>query len=147
MANPDLEPNALQKPVKGSVWLEGRARRKAITQREEANKLKVRKRDRMCRWPHCENCKTYKPRLEVAHVTAKGMGGDHGTVSDASHMILIDHLTHQSGPSSLEQHGRRVEPLTDQGTNGPCQFLARDERGEWYVVATEIAVGGPYERD
>src|SRR3990167_2424297 len=99
MANPDLEPNALQKPPKGSVWLEGRARRKAITQREEANKLKVRKRDRICRWPHCENCRVHKPRLEVAHLTAKGMGGDHGIVSEPDQMILIDHLTHQSGPS------------------------------------------------
>lgn len=123
MANPDLQPGALQKPEKGSCWKQGRDRRKKVKATEDAEKDKVRARDKFCRWPHCENCRVYKPRLEVAHVVAKGMGGDHGTKSTADQMILVDWLTHQSGNDSLEQHGRE------------------------YLVAIEASVGGPYVRD
>jgi hypothetical protein len=134
------------KDPKGTVYKQGRVRRKAIVAAEDAAKREVRRRDGRCRWPHCENCASYKPRLECAHLDAKGFGGDHGTVSEVSQMILLDFLTHQSGPDSLEQHGRRIDPLTSEGTNGPCEFWAKDARGEWYLVARERALF-VYERD
>jgi hypothetical protein len=135
------------KPEKGTHWKEGRDRRKAIIAAEEREKDDVRRRDKRCRWPNCENCKTYKPRLEVAHVVAKGMGGDHGTRSTADQMMLLDYLTHQGGGDSVEQHGRRIEPLTAAGTDGPCAFWRVGEDGMEYLVAMERSVGGPYVRD
>lgn len=142
--NPDRVLNNW-KPAKGSGFIAAKTRRKKIVGAEDAEKDAVRDADRRCRWPHCENCRSYRPRLEVAHATAKGMGGDHGTRSDRTQMILLDYLTHQ-GADGLEQHGRRIETLTEAGTRGPCEFWAKDERGEWYLVARELA---PfiYERD
>lgn len=150
VADPSLSADQLarlQKPEKGSHWKAGRDRRKAVVAYEEREKEKVRRRDQKCRWPHCENCRAYKPRPEVAHVVAKGMGGDHGLKSSADQMMLLDYLTHQGGPDSVEQHGRRIEPLTPAGTDGRCAFYRVGEDGREYVVAIELAPGGPYERD
>jgi hypothetical protein len=138
---------ASPKPEKGSTLMESRERRKDIRRAEEDAKDEVRARDLRCRWPKCENCRHYKPRLEVAHWRPKGMGGDHGARSAANQMLLLDFLTHQSGPSSLEQHGRRIEVLDSVlGTAGPLEFWALDERGAWYLVARERAPF-VYERD
>lgn len=142
MSNPAIARDALRKPDKGSHWLAGRTRRKAAVQSEDAAKALVRKRDRMCRWPFCANCKAHQPRLEVAHLTAKGAGG----ANEPSNMMLLDWLTHQGGTSSLEQHGRRIDPLTDAGTDGPCQFWAKDGNDQWYLVAEEVSIG-IYRRD
>lgn len=134
------------KPEKGTALKERRERRNAIVTAEEAEKQKVRRRDRICRWPHCQNCRKWQPRLEVAHVEAKGMGGDHGHRSTADQMVLLDWLTHQSGPMSLEQHGKKIEPLTPEGTNGPCAFYVSDGKGGWVMVAEEVSIG-VYRRD
>ena len=132
----------LRKPAKGSTLIARRTSQKEIRAKEEAEKAKVRKRDVKCRWPHCENCRIWKPRLEVAHVRAKGMGGDKGTRSTADQMVLLDYLTHQ-GDGGLEQHGLRIEPMNAAlGTNGPCIFWKTDPHtGEEYMVARERAVG------
>lgn len=137
---------AKAKPERGSSLIASKERRKAIVAAEDAEKDKVRKRDRHCRWPHCANCKKFSPRLEVAHLDAKGMGGDHGTVSTADRLILLDYLTHQGGTSSLEQHGRKIESLTERGTNGPCAFWIADDKGGWILVAEEVSIG-VYRRD
>jgi hypothetical protein len=138
------------KPEKGSHWKAGRDRRKDAVSAENDAKALVRKRDVKCRWPFCANCKTYKPRLEVAHLKAKGHGGDHGTRSTPDQMILLDHLTHQGGPDSLEQHGIEIEPLTSAGTDGPCAFWVLEDvlnlsTGEYerarLLWAKETAVG------
>lgn len=133
------------KPAKGSHLIARKERRKAIENDEEGEKRKVRLRDKSCRWPKCENCRRYGPRLEVAHIDAKGMGGDHGVRSSADQMMLLDFLTHQ-GPQGIERHERKIEPLTAAGTDGPCAFYARDSNGDFYLVAREIAPFY-YERD
>lgn len=131
------------KGSKASHWLEGRKRRKAIVDAEEREKLKVRKRDKQCRWPYCENCRAWKPRLDVAHVCgAKGMGGDHGARSTADQMMFLDAVTH----SEQEQHKREIVPLTDHGTDGPCEFWLLDDAGEWCLIARERALFY-YEKD
>lgn len=130
---------ASPKPAKGSALIAHRERRKALVDFEDGEKDAVRFRDKRCRWPYCENCRRYKPRLEVAHLRAKGQGGDHGTRSREDQMILLDFLTHQGGPSSLEQHGRLIVPLTAAGTAGPCEFWATGDDGQLYLVATEYA--------
>lgn len=135
------------KPAKGTALMERRQRRKDTKAAEDHEKDLVRARDKRCRWPHCANCKQWQPRLEVAHLTAKGMGGDPAMVrTSADRMILLDWLTHQAGTSSLEQHGKWIVPLTDRGTDGPCEFWQDDEQGRPFLVARERA---PflYERD
>jgi len=136
MANPALQPGALAKPPKGSVLIERRQKRKAIEAFEEAEKAKVRVRDKQCRWPECSYCRQFKPRLEVAHLADKGMGGDHGERSTADQMILLCFLRHQ-GPVSLHSGMVKIEPVTERGTNGPCMFSIMDEQRGWTVVHVE----------
>jgi len=133
---------ALPKPAKGTALIERKQRRKAIEAFEDREKQIVRVRDRKCRWPRCPHCKAFRPRLEVAHVIAKGAGGS----SEAANMMLLDFLTHQGGPTSLEQHGRKIEPLTADGANGPCSFWISDGVGGWVLVGEETSIG-VYRRD
>lgn len=125
------------------VALERTDRRKAVTSQERRAKATVRARDRVCRWPRCE-CKTFMlwpplARLEVAHLTEKGMGGDHGLRSTADQLILLCYAKHQ-GITSLHSGHLRVVPLTPHGTDGPCRFQAKSG-GRWRSIATERAVG------
>ena len=117
-------------------WLAGRQKRKAIADHEERQKTIVRKRDGYrCRWPKCERCEQWHPPIEVAHViAAKGMGSSTKAQSAADRLMCLCRLTHQL----QEQHRLDVRPLTPEGTDGPCEFWAMDERG-WYCVATEVA--------
>lgn len=126
------------KPPKGSALMERRERRKAVDAFEDAEKHKVRIRDRMqCRWPSCEYCRRYKNlTLHVAHLHDKGIGGDHGLRSSADQMILLCSLRHE-GPISLHSGDCRITPITDRGTDGPCQFEINDEQRGWTVVHVE----------
>jgi hypothetical protein len=131
-------PNAVPKPVKGSALIARREKRKAIEAHEEAEKHKVRIRDRMqCRWPGCEYCRRYKNlTLHVAHLKSKGRGGDHGRRSTANQMILICSMRHE-GPISVHSGDCRISPLTSRGTDGPCIFEMQDEQKGWQVVGCE----------
>jgi hypothetical protein len=133
------------KARKGAHVIERREKRKAIEAFEEAEKRKVRARDRACRWPKCEYCRRYKGlRLECAHVfQAKGMGGDHGARSSAADMMLLCRLAH----ADQEQHARKVEALTERRAAGPCAFWVLDDvSGLWFLEAEEISIG-VYRRD
>ena len=129
------------KPARGSARLERHLKRRAIEQLERHEKTKVRRRDRgRCRWPSCEHM-VYRPPLEVAHLDAKGMGGDHGIRSRSDQMILLCQ-SHHRGSTSLHSGDLRIRPLTDRGTDGPCAFLRRATShgpicGEFVVVRTE----------
>ncbi len=139
MANPDLQPGALLKPAKGTGILERYERRREIQNHERIEKNKVRKRDkRRCRWPFCEH-KPLKPRIEVAHLDDKGMGGDHGERTTADRMICLCYLHHQ-GAKSLHSGDLLIAPQTPDGTNGPCMFIELKPR---YRSITETAVGIP----
>lgn len=123
--------------------LERADRRTARTSVERREKALVRARDRVCRWPRCE-CKTWKmplslARLEVAHLTNKGMGGDHGLRSTADQMILLCYSRHQ-GIVSLHSGHLRIVPLTRRGTAGPCRFQVMSG-GQWRTMGAERAVG------
>lgn len=134
------------RPAKGDALIEARGKRNAIRTREKKEKAIVRAADKVCRWPHCENCRDFKPRLEVAHMEPKGSGGDHGVRTRADLMILLDFLTHQ-GSKGLERGERFIEPLTDRGTRGPCAFYVKQysetKPGEWswHCVGVERSAG------
>lgn len=141
----NLERNAPPKPPKGEYDRKRKDARKEIVAAEEKVKAQVKALDHyQCRWPRCEYCRRYKPRLEAAHVIrAKGMGGDHGTVTTIHHLMTLDFMTH----GEQERGDRDVIPLdTEQGTRGPCEFWKKGEDGEMFLVARETA---PfiYERD
>ncbi len=143
--DPDLA-DRLKKPAKGSDFIARKTAKKAIRTHELKVKDEVRRLDRSCRWPHCTNCRTFHPRLEVAHRIAKGIGGDHSVRTTPENLILLDYLTHQ-GSDGLEQHRKYVEPLTDLGTRGPCAFYEKryseTRAGEWtwHCVGVERSPG------
>lgn len=126
------------KPAKGSALIARREKRKVIVAAEEAEKHKVRVRDRMqCRWPACEYCRRYKSLvLHCAHIAGKGIGGDHGRRSTADNMILLCSLRHE-GPISLHSGDCRITPITTRGTDGPCVFEINDEQRGWVVIHAE----------
>lgn len=133
--HPFFDRCAKPKPSKGAYLLERKAKRKAIEAFEDASKRKVRQRDgNKCRWPGCPHKDV---RLEVAHLDDKKMGGDHGLRSDTSNLILLCLLCHQ-GAESLHSKDKKIEPLTERGTEGPCAFYQRNrETGAWQHVASE----------
>ncbi len=140
MSLPMLVRNAAPKPAKGSALLERHARKLAVKTHERQAKQAVRVRDQhRCRWPGCPYGSVSK-RLEVAHLDAKGMGGDHGTRTTPDAMILLCVFHHQ-GPKSLHSGDCRIERMTPQGTDGPCAFYELQESGKWSCVGVERAVG------
>jgi len=119
----------LTKPAKGSGFLERKARAREIANSEKREKQIVRKRDKhRCRWPRCEY-RTLEPRIEVAHLNDKGMGGDHGERSTADQMICLCFLHHQ-GEKSLHSGDLEIRPLTTEGANGPCLFISWFDEGQ-----------------
>jgi hypothetical protein len=147
----------LQKPVGGESKSKRDTAKREGKAFEDGEKKKARARDmaacRGCRWPMCRHKK--ETRLEVAHISRpKGMGGDHGTVSHASQLMLLCYWHHQADAQeghpegSLERHNLKIEPLTDLGTSGPCVFYRERVRvgvkgleQAWVLVARERTVG------
>lgn len=121
---------------------EKRQSRKAF---ETEQKAKATARDRACtktgcRWPDCPYC-VRRDRQEVSHVWDKGSGGDHGNRSTADQMIRVCARIHQ-GPGSIHAKDRVVIPLTDRGTDGPCEFQVFDRaENRWFTVGVESAPG------
>lgn len=151
--NPELAPGALLKPKKGTALIERKERRRDRRASEEANKAEARKRDGKCRLPHCPYCKEFGKTLGAPHVAhvikAKGIGGDPECERSTPGMLmLLDPLAH----AAQEEHDWIVEPLTEHGTRGPCEFyLVEDvynaETGvfsrERLLWAREKAIGIP----
>lgn len=138
------------KPPRGAFKAERDALKRERDKHEDEEKAKVRARFKTCRWPHCRH---RRARLEVAHLTPKGHGGDpEGIRTRAEKMALLCFWHHQADPQeghpegSLERHNLRIVPLTDLGSFGPCVFLREHLRvtadglvQEWIEVAREIA--------
>ena len=140
-------PPRFAKPVpkqRGAAVLERLEKRKVTKSAEEAEKRKVRQRDRVCRWPRCQHVKD-DVRLEVSHLVSKGMGGDKGIRSTADQMVLLCYLHHQ-GPESLHSADLFIEAETERGSDGALAFWKLDADGRRFLVAREIAPF-TYERD
>lgn len=143
----ELPPPDLTKPARGTKLLEHRKRTAESKAHENAEKAAVRARDHhQCRWPRCE-FKTKRVPLEVAHLTHKSIGGNPaGDRSERAKMLLLCQQHHR-GPFSMDSGDLWVEPLTPAGTDGRCDFWARDESGQMKLIATERSIGVSVTRD
>lgn len=132
--------NAQPKPARGTHVLDRAQQRAAIVQAERLAKAAARKRDHWgCRWPGLHQC---RGDIEVAHIFQdKGMGGDHGTVSDTWNLMTLCSWMHRRGPASI--HGKKlmVMPETPLGADGPCAFYRLDEHDVWVCVGVEERIG------
>lgn len=140
----------------GSHWKPSRtARRKATVaerlkreQAERAEKAKVRRRDRVCRFPLC-GCRRLGLPLEVSHDQHKGHEGAQTkrAVSVVSRMVLLCRHRHQDGVISMHHGTLRARPLTAAGYNGPVEWLidvssmATSDARRWSVIARERVPG------
>lgn len=133
----DLDIKAQAKPARGTARAERHERSASREHDERINKAIVRKQDGTCRWPGCRCQKgPRKLPLEVAHVVAKSLGGS----SAPENLILVCDEVHR-GAVSLHSQDRKIEPLTNKGTRGPCAFYQRDEFGVMQHVASERSIG------
>lgn len=119
------------------------ARRKKIAD-ELAEKRKVRRRDKVCRFPLC-GCRALKLRLEASHDFHKGMGSKNG-VSIAPLMVLLCVHRHQDGKISRHKGTLRSVYLTPDQHDGPVAWLVDaasmgGKGGGWIEVARESAPG------
>lgn len=130
---------SFQKPARGSYVLDREQRRYEIVKAERLAKAAARKRDHWgCRWP---NHKCRGP-IEVAHIFFdKGMGGDHGTVSDTWNLLTLCASRHRLGTPSVHGKDLRVEAETADMADDCCSFWERDEHGIWICVGVELAIG------
>lgn len=129
----------LSKFVDGKSWREVRhERRKARQLDERTAKAEAKAADGgRCRWPFCD-CRHKKLSVEMAHVEAKGMGGTpDGRRNDPRNLITLDIEAHRTGIKSLHSGDRKIVPLTEDGTRGPCEFWMTDVNGQMYLVARE----------
>jgi hypothetical protein len=122
---------------------------------ELREKLKVRNRDKVCRFPlcGCHTDQTMKAVTEVSHDFHKGMGGDPaGEVSIAPLMVLVCKWRHQDAPVSFHRKTIRTVYLTPDHNDGPIAWevdmgAAQPEQympGTWFEVARETyAASGP----
>ncbi len=127
-------------PKPGPAIFERRLRKAKRATVEDDVKAEVKRLDgHKSRWPHAE---FPKYRLEAAHLAAAGMGGDPKSARmTPENLITLDWLSHR-GPNSLHSGDKRIVPLTNAGTRGPCEFQQRHPKtGKWVVVARERAVG------
>jgi len=132
-------PFGFPRPLRGEYYLERKAKRAVVDNAERTHKKEVRARDRGCRWPGCE-CRKLKLRTEVAHLAAKGVGGDHGERSEPENLIELCFVKHRGTPS-LHSGDLKIMPRTAVGANGPCDFFQRDEAGVFQLVASERTIG------
>ena len=122
------------KPAKGEAFLASKKRRAERVAHERGIMDQVKRLDRTCRYPHCEHM-AKKPRLEVAHVRHRGMGGNPtGDRTTAAELITYCFIHHDEYDHGTMYH----EPLTPRGTRGPCAFYRiHQETGEKIHVASE----------
>ena len=112
------------------MWKPSRTARKAAERQtkkdrraqEDKEKLKVRLRDKGCRFPLC-GCKKLGRRLEVSHHVHKGIGGNPaGDRSKADIMVQLCVDRHQFSNVSIHKGTLRPVFLTAEKFNGPIAW-------------------------
>lgn len=91
-----------------------------------------------CRWPGCEFWQRGY-RVENAHLEDSGMGGDPALIRTQRQKMIRLCIQHHQGRVSIHSKDLRVVPLTDKGTDGPCEFQVRNPKAEhgWETVGGE----------
>ena len=140
---------AFLKPAKGSAKLARAKKAKEKAQDERREKARVRRRDRVCRFPMC-SCANHGFVLEASHDVHKGMGSKDG-VSLSSMMGLICNWRHRLGKVSRDRGTLRVVHLTPAGWDGPVAWevdgatVARSTNiglpSGWFPLAREARPG------
>lgn len=134
---------ALERPEPGKHWLDHKAVEAERKTHERKEMDKARRRDMAachgCRWPACEFMPK-KPRLEVAHVFEhRGMGGNPDGERTLQHLLILACFIHHK---RIDNGDLEVHETTDQGTDGPLSFHAKNpETGVMEHVATERIIG------
>jgi hypothetical protein len=116
--------------------------------KEQAEKRKVRSRDKYCRFQMC-GCGKMKLRTEVSHSTHKGMGGNPaGDRSKADLMVLVCGARHKDNTIAIDRGTLRWRALTARGSHGPIAWDVdlpgtlddmREGKKRWFEVARESA--------
>lgn len=132
----------IPRPARGTAKAERRRKRAALDREERETKAQVRRRDlRLCQVPKC-----YRRDVEVAHVKAKGMGGDHGTRTTTANLICVCAGHHRGPTISLHAGTLRVEARDpERGMNGPRDWFVK--QGEHWVefwIASLAERGGGF---
>lgn len=138
------------KPARGTQTRERAARSRRAGKTEQSVKDQAKERDgEVCRWPHQSGleaaiCRSFgSGRVEVAHTTHKGMGGDKKLLRTKRELLITFgpacHAIYDGRNRSDKKPNRRVVFLTPEKTDGPCAFevLAGDK---WVEIARETAV-------
>jgi hypothetical protein len=131
---------SLPKPKRGTALLERRQRRAELVKHEQTEMQAALKDDnRECRRPTCQyRSKSLKMPVDACHVKHRGMGGNpSGSRTDRATVISLCRMCHGEYDAGLFD----FEPLTGDGTRGPCAFYDISESGERLHVATEVRRG------
>lgn len=135
----------------GPTALARKQRAAKLARDERANKIRVRERDRHCRFPLCGCIENYGARFlaTVSHDVHKGMGGDPtGERSKPEVMLLLCKWRHQDAPVSRHKGTLRTIYLSDEKADGPLAFevllsaVYPGSSGGWFEVAREHYVEG-----
>lgn len=139
------------KESRGKHEAERKAKRAEVKTHERKEKQAAKTVAPGCRWPkfdHDSKRHVCLGQLEAAHGVAIGMGGDRdGSRTNRRDLLVVCSLIHL-GDNGIERHARRWEPLTEQGTLGPCAFYRREpsetkpgEWGPWVLIGVESSPG------
>lgn len=140
----EREFKSFPKPIRGQALL---ARRETRAQRVAAEQKAMRAalvRDRMqCRWPKCEFKKRDLP-IDPCHQTHRGAGGNpDGSRTTRKTVIALCRIHHGRWDAGEID----VQPLTDQGFDGPVTFYAKHaDTGRLEQIASEQTIGVSTER-
>lgn len=134
--------NAPAKPLRGEYDLARKARRQDVVSHERKEMQAALDRDgRKCRWPRCPF--RNKLKADPAHLQHRGMGGNPRKDRTTRDSVIALCRRHHD---LFDRGELEIEPLTAKGTDGPCEFAARDESGTPRLVALEKYIGVSVER-
>ncbi len=139
MANPDLAPGSLDKPLAGEYRLEQKKTARERKAKEDKTMADAKRRDHgKCRWPGC----AFKDlRIETAHLVHRGMGGNPAGDRTERHKLIAFCLRHHQAFDRLRTID--VEPLDAAlGTDWLVAFYRlNEETGRMEHFATEKFIG------
>lgn len=137
---------AQKKPVRGTLRIKQKTARKTLVSDEDKIKREAKRRDfHRCRWPHQtleEAARCVMLRVESAHLTHKGMGGDKQLIRTKRELLITQGVQCHDLLDGRVIGGipRRIRFLTDKQADGPCAFDVK--RGKkWVEVGREVSVG------